>query len=477
MDDAADLAQLGRGTVVAAAGCGKTDLIARAAAYLDTRQLILTHTNSGVEALRRRLRRVGVPNDRVGVDTLDGWCLKYVSSYPGLSGGVPTDSEDFIDWGGLRQAMLRLLDTALAKRVLAASYAGVLVDEYQDCDYDQHALVSKLAELLPTRILGDPLQAVFRFRGEPPDWVRSVEAYFPRAFSLATPWRWRKPGASPDLGEWLAEVRQAMERGDDVRLRDPRISFVELDAGNSWQEPARNACFAAADRAGTVVAICKWPGDCHTIGRMTGGLFQCVEPIDAKDAGRMLQRLQDVAAGNRPEVLLRFLDAIASNTADALDAVRRALASAPRRHEALDEIAKAVDRLRLVAEGGGAGVMALALESLAAIPGTRIFRRELLWAATDALRDAGEYAGLSFRDALRRRRNLTSHIGRRLARCSVGSTLLVKGMEFDHAIVVHSGGPKGFTVNDLYVALTRGSGSLTVLSAAHTVSLGDLASS
>ena len=71
--------------------------------------------------------------------------------------------------------------------------------------------------------------------------------------------------------------------------------------------------------------------------------------------------------------------------------------------------------------------------------------------------------------ALRARRNLTSHVGRRVARCTVGTTLLIKGMEFDHAVVVHTGGARGFSAKDLYVAITRGAKSLTVLSAGESL--------
>lgn len=46
------------------AGTGKTHLLAAAAATAGNksqRSLILTHTNAGVDAIRKRLRRFGVP--------------------------------------------------------------------------------------------------------------------------------------------------------------------------------------------------------------------------------------------------------------------------------------------------------------------------------------------------------------------------------------------------------------------------------
>jgi hypothetical protein len=52
------------------------------------------------------------------------------------------------------------------------------------------------------------------------------------------------------------------------------------------------------------------------------------------------------------------------------------------------------------------------------------------------------------------------HAGRTVAKRSVGSTLLVKELEFDHAIMIHT---PGMTRKDWYAALTRASVTLTLL--------------
>lgn len=56
------LLEVGRGTITAPAGCGKTHLIAEALTNrAETKPiLVLTHTNAGVAALRERLERYGV---------------------------------------------------------------------------------------------------------------------------------------------------------------------------------------------------------------------------------------------------------------------------------------------------------------------------------------------------------------------------------------------------------------------------------
>lgn len=449
-------------SVVAAAGCGKTEAIARAVASATGRQLVLTHTNAGVEALLRRLRRIKAGHDKASVDTIAGWCRKYVASYPQLSRWTATDDEERPNFDSLYPAMAELTRESVIRKVLEASYAGVFVDEYQDCTVGQHELIQALGQVLPTRILGDPLQAVFRFRGEPPPWKEQVEVAFPRVATLTTPWRWQRPGENAALGDWLIHARECLEKHESLCLKDARIRYVETPSHTDWVGTLQSVAFEVVGDADTVVAILKWPDDggYHLVGRVTGGFFQCVEAIDPRGGPDLLRKLQDASAFDRPALLMGFVPLIAIGHEDALTAVSEALRCGVT--DALEPcLVEATSALEAVADGAPPGKAAQALENMAKASKVKVFRRELLWAIVDTLRDANPdgYQGLLAK--LRRRRQLMSHVGRRLARRSAGSTLLLKGMEFDHAIVIDTG---DFTVNDFYVAITRGSKSLTVLS-------------
>jgi DNA helicase IV len=48
--------------------------------------------------------------------------------------------------------------------------------------------------------------------------------------------------------------------------------------------------------------------------------------------------------------------------------------------------------------------------------------------------------------------NRLRHIGRIIPKRAIGSTLLVKGLEFDHAVIIHT---DSMSRKDWYVALTR----------------------
>ena len=123
------VASLKCGSVVAAAGCGKTEQIARATQIAEGRRLILTHTHAGVDALRSRLKKLKVPSGKFRIDTIAGWCLRYAASYPSRS-GLPCDNpREDKEWIDVYAATTKLIQSGAVKGVLVSSYTGVFVDE------------------------------------------------------------------------------------------------------------------------------------------------------------------------------------------------------------------------------------------------------------------------------------------------------------------------------------------------------------
>jgi DNA helicase-2/ATP-dependent DNA helicase PcrA len=95
--------------------------------------------------------------------------------------------------------------------------------------------------------------------------------------------------------------------------------------------------------------------------------------------------------------------------------------------------------------------------------GVRCYRPAVLAAAQRALQLAASSGGPSFRDSTVTIREQSRLIGRPLARRSVGSTLLLKGLEADISVVLNAG---ALNARNLYVAMTRGSRRVLVCSAA-----------
>lgn len=100
------------------------------------------------------------------------------------------------------------------------------------------------------------------------------------------------------------------------------------------------------------------------------------------------------------------------------------------------------------------------LEKLEAIPEVRVYRYEVLNVLKSALRTANS-GSCSFYEATVQARERHRHLSRRTGRVAVGSTLLLKGLEADVAIVLD---PREMDAKHLYVALTRGARKLVVCS-------------
>lgn len=69
-------------------------------------------------------------------------------------------------------------------------------------------------------------------------------------------------------------------------------------------------------------------------------------------------------------------------------------------------------------------------------------------------------------EALQLERHHTRAVGRSAAARVVSRPLLVKGLEYDHVIILD---PTAYGAQELYVALTRGSKSVTVISDSSTL--------
>jgi hypothetical protein len=105
------------------------------------------------------------------------------------------------------------------------------------------------------------------------------------------------------------------------------------------------------------------------------------------------------------------------------------------------------------------------LSELRALPNVRVHRPVILYGVLKALRDAS--AGtVPLAEAARRVREENRLLGRLLPRRAVGSTLLLKGLEAEVAVLLNT---EGMSAQHLYVAITRGSMKLVVCSENPTV--------
>ena len=466
MTDACMLLNADRAFVIAAAGCGKTELIARTVRLdADHRSLVLTHTYAGVDAIRKRLRALGANAATYEVATIAGWSLRLATSFPKTS-GITTQRPVNEQWDAVYSASAQLLSIAGIKTVMRASFDAIYVDEYQDCSPVQHDIVLKLANVLPTRISGDPLQGIFDFGGsEIVDWKTHVEPHFKELPPLGKPHRWLDK--NPALGDWLLNVREKLEAGQPIDLRKAPAGCVEFfllppDSQAQWKLQSERCMWARCRDGQTLLAIHNWEPQCHQIARRTGGKFRSPETIECStlfETARLFDDAHDSRALARAvfDFACLCLTNVKTNlekTAGRIFEGRDLQKGRQYRHqEQLDALAKLVDE-------GSLSSAQKALVSLVKTPGATKARYELFQEMLRSLKEYETGHHHSLENAAIQARDRTRRIGRSPGRYVISRTLLVKGLEFDHVLILNA---DALDRKNLYVALTRGSRSLTVL--------------
>lgn len=457
-----DLNAIGRGLVVAPAGCGKTQLITDALARHSSAKpvLVLTHTNAGVAALRGRLEKAGVKPSSYRAATLDGFAIRLISTFPQRAGHDPriiTGARP--NYEAIRDAAARLAAAGHVNDILAASYERLFVDEYQDCSIRQHALVTWLAQSLPTAILGDPFQSIFGFGGDRlADWNSEVLAFFPVVGELTTPWRWNNTGAA-ELGNWLLSLRPQLASGMpiDLRMAPAAVQWIELDGRRDDALRLAAAGVQVPSNAKVlIIGDSTDPTGQRRFARQVEGAVT-VEAVDLRD-------LTDFGAAldlSRPEALAvaaGFAENLMSNFS--ADDLVRSIAAA--RAGSLGRALSDMEQAAIVFEEER--TLSAVADLLAAINragGVRCYRPAVLAAAQRALQLAASPGGPSFPEATVAIREQSRLVGRPLARRSVGSTLLLKGLEADVSVVLNAA---ALNARNLYVAMTRGASRVIVCS-------------
>ncbi|MGZ9899794.1 UvrD-helicase domain-containing protein [Shewanella gaetbuli] len=456
-----------RGAIVAPAGCGKTHLITETLSVKNTKPiLVLTHTTAGVSALKKRLKKLSVPTSHYVVTTIDGWALRIANSFPMTCPVHSSPESPRFFYPEIRQAVLRLLNTGCISDILQASYSRQLVDEYQDCDVNQHNLITSLSGVLPTVIFGDPMQCIFNFGSPMPDWDNGVLQQFPLVHELNTPWRWNNAGA-PLLGEWILAVREALQQKTRVDLRTcpahitlhpltdtPRTNITNqynaqhailnqypndslLVIGSSMDEPSRHGYAQGNSRIEVVEPV--------QLGSVTGAASQ----FDNNTGLALSTTILQVASTMMTNVEM-------SKTSKRVESILngRSRTPATNSEQALCNVVIDSSRSNILE----------ALQQIELKTGTRVYRKGAYNALKDSLSLAVTSPTVSmFEAASSIRERLRQQGDKRIPSRAIGSTLLLKGLEADHCMILDAQA-RGMNANHLYVALSRGAKTITIFS-------------
>lgn len=449
------------------AGTGKTELLAACvatAAEQGERSLVLTHTNAGVEAIRKRLRRFDVPSSMARVETITSWAFTLSRSYPGIAGinvpGVPdwNHSRAYVDGATLVAA------TAAVRRVHAVSFGCLFVDEYQDCTVDQHELIVEISEVVPrTVIFGDRLQAIFGFDASRPlmDWDTHVTPVYAPKTVPHVPHRWR--GNNVALGQWLLDIRPSLVDGGTFDFSSHSVTGLE------WREcdfktavrTVNDAAYGLSNAGGSVVLLDKWANDVAKHASRLRGSYAVMEDV----GGRFMAEQLDALPAQNDVSLALWLAGMAKSCFIGLagldDTVQGRLEKgrtiSDLKREGLAPVQAALDGLIANPVYDQLRTSAGAIRTT---PGLVLFRQEA-WEDTFRAVARSVEDDTSPQEALAVVRDRLRRGGRGERRRIASRTLLVKGLEFDHVIIANV--QKFTDPRQLYVALSRARKSVTVI--------------
>lgn len=463
------LLSISRGTVTAPAGCGKTYLIAKSLSDYSGKRpvLILTHTNAGVASLRTQLKKFGVGSQKFKLYTIDGYSIALVSTFPARSNIDPSVlnlrnlSNDYL---AIKKAAADLIESCHISDIISNSYAHLFVDEYQDCSLQQHRFICGLAKTIPTCVLGDPMQAIFDFNEPLADWNSQVLDAFPHVSELSIPWRWKNAG-SDCLGEWLLDARVKLQQGGLIDLRT-LPSHVQWHSLNSTSADhgviLRAAQTKSINTSGKVLILCdsKNRERQRKLASQIPGA-SVIESVDLRDFIDFGESFK-IASQESLEDLLEFSQSVMTNTnISGLKKRIETLENGTYRKEPTN-----TESCCLAYRASPSYESALSvLYALKNQLNVRVFRPFIFSSCVKALKMASG-GNMGFAQATTKIREQYRAYGRDLPMRGVGSTLLLKGLETDIAVVVD---PSSMNARNLYVAMTRGSEKLVVCSQTSTL--------
>lgn len=462
------------------AGAGKTHLLAAAVAVAAEgghRCLVLTHTNAGVDAIRRRLKQFGVPSSLVRIETITSWAFLLVGAYPEIAGITVPEVPDWNQSNAYIAGATKVLQSGAGIDVHSVSFEYVLIDEYQDCTLTQHDLVLGIAVAVPkTILLGDRLQAIFGFAGPLAEWAIHVEPRFPPFTITPIPQRWR--GYNEPLGDWLLEIRSQLVDGQSIDFGTVAIPGLTIVNDTSPTSVA-SVAHGFTDSTESVVLLDKWSGDVAAHASRLRGAYSVMEDISGNFmrshlAGDPRNGIVALPAEGTPQLaewLARFAKQCIIGLAEINDPVLRRLSRgeslAGLSRVGIEDVMAALEALRLNPTYLQLVVSAQGIRGNRAL---RVYRWE---AWNDTLRaieisaENGEAPVVSLGHVRERLRRQGRRSGTRIA----SRTLLVKGLEYDHVIIANLS--KMRDPRNLYVALSRARKSVTIMASSARVVLRD----
>lgn len=451
------------GAIIAPAGHGKTEMITDIVAASSGKQLLLTHTNAGVNSLRKRLNKNHVSENKYSISTIAAFCIRWCSAYKNTAGIPDFQGIENVDYDILYEATANIFKHRWAGKILLNSYSSVIVDEYQDCTLDQHHLIIKLNDFLPVYVLGDPLQGIFDWKKPIVDWK---EIEFEKVNVLTKPWRWEN--TNPQLGQYLRDRRaELLPALDGKRITvhlEPVGDFVRIITPKQFDTDQ----YQISKAYSSILYITKWPRKQLKVCQMHPWRFQYDETQEMKDLLKYAGYFDNERGCKRAYRVLCFICECATKVSSSLKSYIDHLSknncdfSRIRKYETLKEPINA-----LCQQYDYKAIMDI-LRWPMQCKGSRIYRLELYREMLRTINYANQHCASIYDSAQYIRTNPAVRKSDRGFNCLSSRTLLSKGLEFDCVLIDMTEPPRA---KDFYVALTRAKYEIIYISNTNTITI------
>jgi DNA helicase-2/ATP-dependent DNA helicase PcrA len=459
--------------IIAPAGYGKTHTIMECLHVFEASKkcLILTHTHAGIASIKEKMQKGNITPGKFAIDTISSFALRYSNAFHINKAEIPkAEDNDYFNFA--IETAIKLFRTQPLKAVIKSSYSKLLVDEYQDCTSLQHNMILALSDILPTHILGDPLQGIFEFRNSTVVDMESdeeMQGLNQNAQTLNTPWRWNQHG-SIELGQSLSQIRELLLSKSSINLNDfhPHINSI-IEAENGYLEQGNDsnkAIWREINNRNIDSLLLLHPISTPLNPRIIfiqrfSNTVRLIESIDDKDFYTFSNHFDKQTGQNLINKILDFSKKISSKTIIYQWFNDNGLLKNKRSPEDKIVSQKLRDIIDLIVQHKSSKSIADLINRITQLPNNKCYRMELKKDMIKAL-ELAHAEGNTIYESMKRNRDVLRRVGRNIKGRCIGTTLLTKGLEFDVVILLNAhlfSSPK-----HLYVALTRASKKLIVIS-------------
>lgn len=451
--------------LIAPAGHGKTHAIIECLHHTTGKQLILTHTHAGIASLKEKIKALGIETQKYHIETISGFVQKYVHAYVNKN-EIPPQEDNKRYYTFLVTKGREIITLPVIQNVITTSYSGIFVDEYQDCTLQQHALIMCLSNNLPIRIFGDPLQGIFEF-SDPLvnfDNKEHLGDFSHNTHTLETPWRWNK--SNIQLGRALQDIRRRIELKQQINLTDYKdiIEFIKVKNENDIYQPNEfyykevnrrldlknlliiHPISSSIEQRKNVVSKFRKP-------------IRVLESIDDRLFYKLAKMFDCLTAENSYQIIFEVCTELFSKTELKKWLTEKSVVRKRNGDTSSQEISSKLNTLFSALNNSLAKhICSEILNCIKEIPNIRCYRIEVFYSLCSALE--GSSSRVSVYDSMVMVRNNIRKMGRKISGCCIGTTLLTKGLEFEHVMILNVN--KFNSPKHLYVALTRASKKLVV---------------